>query len=187
MNDALARAIDDGRRELVAVPDGHLPLPLRRQVRAALGGRSLRADLAIASAQRVLSIWSAAGVGDLAGRILADAARVQTGALSREDGRHLSDVYRSDCEALDSQRIGLPAFYAAYAAAAALSAALDDEVSDSHGRQSDSDLDPDEWEAALWASAAWSGGFPWENGSDSGRRREFWRWWLGAVSGEERA
>ena len=39
-------------------------------------------------------------------------------------------------------------------------------------------LAPHQWDASLYASAAYAGGFAWEEQSDKLRRREFWQWYL---------
>jgi hypothetical protein len=180
MTAPLTQALDEARAALERAPNGHIPLPHRRRVLAALGAPRRRARLALAAAERALPAWRAAGRGDLAERILEDTRAVLSGGLAGEAAQRRSDEHRSDCDALDPEEVSLPAFYAAWAAAAALSAAIHDEgLLDT---ELDEQLDPDEWDAALWASAVCAAGFPWEEGSDAARRREHWQWWLDAAA-----
>ncbi len=45
--------------------------------------------------------------------------------------------------------------------------------------KSELELEPEEWSAAFYSSLAFSGGAVWEEGvGDSGKRREFWLWYL---------
>jgi hypothetical protein len=46
----------------------------------------------------------------------------------------------------------------------------------------DDNLDPYEWDASFYASAAYSTGFSWEEQSDPLRRREFWEWYLNEAA-----
>jgi hypothetical protein len=63
--------------------------------------------------------------------------------------------------------------------------AISEATSDKHrgceavGDQStDFDIEPYDSDAPFFAAAAYAGGAPWEIGSDSQRRLEFWKWWL---------
>jgi len=43
------------------------------------------------------------------------------------------------------------------------------------------DIDPDDWDACFYASAAVTGGATWENIGQPDMRREFWHWYLTAA------
>lgn len=44
------------------------------------------------------------------------------------------------------------------------------------------EIDPSFYDTAFLAAAAYSGGMPWDEQSDSQRRFEFWNWWLEKVA-----
>ena len=62
-----------------------------------------------------------------------------------------------------------------------LTTALRDEVFDRNQidlEANDSEIDPDEHDSGFCSAAAYSNGPVWAKDSDSGRRKEFWDWWL---------
>jgi Immunity protein Imm5 len=68
-----------------------------------------------------------------------------------------------------------------FAAVKVVTTALVDEIFDPQNLEediSDETLDPYQWDASFYAAAAYAGGAPWEEQSNTLRRREFWKWYL---------
>jgi hypothetical protein len=170
---------------LDARPDGHLPLPERRRVRAAWGfgdeGRRRRAALARRVAERVLPRFEAARPGDDRPRdLLALADAVLRGDVDREDAIVRAVGAGNDLYDLLDEGIDEPELNAAMAAVRVVGVAGWGEESELlDDPRDDEDGDPEMWETAFYASMVEAPSLP-SLGVDEhvAPRRAFWRWYL---------
>ena len=174
---------------LAAAADGHLVLSIRKRIWAALGPREVdgaravigpplrrRTTLAIFAAQRVIPIWTRAFNSDERPKEMLRIARLYV-----EEKVDFKFAWRAkNAFWVEVDRLNGVAVAAGYAAAQAVTTALNDERFDVQDLDSkvDRDLDPYDWDASFFASVAAAHGAPWEASSDGSARREFWRWYI---------
>jgi hypothetical protein len=193
---SLQLSLDAARSEVLGHPKHEFSFATRKRLLLQLGpvlvddrgkhtliypGLRRRARLCIASVQKVLPFWEAVfsskdpqtmldlSEGYLAGK--ADWAFVRKKAYSFGGGLENRD-------AIAQQRawlVGRASICAAYTATA-------DELLEVEKGITPDDVfdpqDPDLWDCAFWASAAWAGGMPWVKEFDRERYRDFWLWYL---------
>jgi hypothetical protein len=185
MADELTERIGDARRTLEQRSDGHLPLPLRRRVRVAMGsgnaahGRRLR--LARRTAERVLPRWRAERPGDdRPGELIALAERVRAGEADGDEAMHAVHDFTNDVYALLDKEISEQAVNAGMAAASLIvPAAWDDDAERLDETADDQDSDGYDWETAFYASMVDAPSLPKEGVAEHAEpRRAFWRWYL---------
>lgn len=173
--------------------EGHLALPLRRRVWAAMGpalrdendrphgaGHRRRTSLAVLCVRHVLPLWEAAYPdNDGPQRMLALAEQVLSGAAPPDAADRSRGQFWTDVESLVYEDQLFVPSYVGYAAVDAVTTAqVDEEVEGFDEGELDENLDADQWDASFFASLAFASGAPGEQGSDPARRREFWRWYL---------
>jgi immunity protein Imm5 of predicted polymorphic toxin system len=185
VSDELADRVAEALARLDARADGHLPLPVRRAVRVALGpgetGHRRRFALARRCAESVLGDWREERPHDSRpDELIALAERVLAGAA---DGEHASrtavELADAVYELLDEE-ISEPALNAALAADRLVTAARWDEDAERLDEpQDDEDLDAFQWETAFYASMVGAPSLPKMGIADHAEpRRAFWRWYL---------
>lgn len=156
---------------------GQLPRAVRREVWLALE-RPARARLALAAAERSLSVWEAAWPeDDLPHQLLELAGGVSAGELEPD-----AEETATQLDDLSTMSANKTAVAAGYAALEALRVAARDELLD-EADATDETSSPELKDAAWLASVAIAGGPPWSAGADAERRRAFWRWWLEEARG----
>jgi hypothetical protein len=173
--------VSEALQALERRPDGHLPLPVRRRLRAALPGHAERYALARAAAVSVLKRWHAERPSDprpdelvaLADRVFAGDADGEAATI--EAGRFADDAY----ELLDAE-ISENALNAGLAAARlVLAARWDDDAVRLDEEGDDEDGDAFEWETAFYASMVAAPSLPSMGVAEHAEpRRRFWRWYL---------
>lgn len=173
--------------------EGHLALPHRRRVWAALGpalrdengrphgaGHRRRTSLAVLCVRHVLPLWEAAYPNnDGPQRMLALAEQVLSGAAPPDASDRSRGQFWTEMDDLvyrDQLFIPAPVGYAAVNAVT--TAQVDEEVEGFDEGELDENLDAYQLDASYLASLAFASGAPGEQGSDPARRREFWRWYL---------
>jgi hypothetical protein len=175
---------DDARAALEQRADGHLPLPLRRRLRAALPGHAERFALARATAEHVLGRWHAERPDDRRPEEMVELAeRVRAGEADG-DRAAIDAVAFADAayELLDAE-ISEPALNAAMAAARLITAARwDDDAARLDEPSDDEDLDMGEWETDFYASMVDAPSLPKMGVPEHVEpRRAFWRWYVAAA------
>jgi hypothetical protein len=186
----IAARVARARDVLESRPDGRLPLPERRAIRALFGpweydgdggdappGLRRRAALARASAEHVLPVWKAeAPDDDGPERMLALADDVLERRI--EARRAVEEAQRFSVHASDlasTGQISQSANAAGQAARSAVLAAVAGDYGDDLPPDTDDDdLDPDAWEAEFEASFA-ATDYPDQDPEDL---RRYWRWYL---------
>jgi hypothetical protein len=191
----LQGVLSAARAALAANMAGELVLPQRRRIWTALGPRVMdgkrakaspglnrRAALAHACAVRVLPVWLEAWPKNDRPSVVLEAAQAY---LARATDFDAAWKAKEDFSAMLEERQcagkHFPAVYAGYAAGRALTVAIYDETWDPEHvdeQQLDQNLDPYQWDAALYASAAAAGSFTWEPRASVAPRRAFWEWYL---------
>jgi len=173
-------ALDEARAALADNPAGHLPLPLRRRLRAELPGPAERFALAKATAEHVLGRWQAERPDDhRPDEMIALAARVRAGEADGERAS-IDAVAFADSVYDLLDEISESALNAAMAAVRLIPAARWDEERDSE--EDDEDLDMGEWDTAFYASMVDAPSLPKMGVAEHAEpRRAFWRWYLAAA------
>ena len=181
----LAERIAEARRTLEQRPDGHLPLPLRRRVRAAMGSgvdaHERRLRLARRTAEHVLPRWRAERPGDeRPDELIALAERVRAGEADREEAAHTAHRFMNDVYALLDKEVSEPAVNAAMAAERLIAVARwDDDAERLDETDDDEDSDGYDWETAFYASMVDAPSLPKMGIAEHAEpRRAFWRWYL---------
>jgi Immunity protein Imm5 len=181
----LADRVAAALHTLDARADGHLPLPVRRAVRVALGagetGHRRRFALARRCAESVLARWLHERPDD--GRpdeLIALAARVLAGEADGERASRTAVDFATDVYDLLDEEISEPALNAAMAADRLITAARwDDDGERLDEAHDDEDVDAFEWETAFYASMAGAPSLPKMGvAAHAEPRRAFWRWYL---------
>jgi Immunity protein Imm5 len=183
--------IDQALQVVAAHPEGHLPLALRRRIRARFGpavgvinggpSPGLRSCVLLArlSAERVAHHWEAGTEGDDGfGRMLALADEVMAGQIEPEQ----AELEAARFNLVTGRFLGpagpLRAGAAGNAAVAIVNLAIAGDYSHlTPDDADDPDVDPDAWEAAYWASLA-EALTPDQPDYDPEASRAFWRWYL---------
>jgi hypothetical protein len=177
--------VDAALAVLAERSDGHLPLPVRRRVRARWGfedeGLSRRVALARRTAEHVLPRFENARPGDERPReMLALADAVVRGQTDSEEAIiDAVDVANELYEMLDVE-IDEPALNAAMAAVrVAMLAAVGEPQEALDDPDDDEDVDADSWETAFYASMVDAPSLPSIGVAEHVEpRRAFWRWYL---------
>lgn len=165
--------------------DGHLPLPLRREVRSHFGemgegdpGRRRLFDLFRQSTERVLGVWtSERPEDDRPTRMIELGEGILTGGIEEAATKSEYDRFVVDLDNL-ADEIGGRAYAAGRAAADLVStAAVGDYADDTPRDADDEDLDPDVMSSDYFASLAEASFFGAPD-EDPDARRAFWRWYL---------
>jgi hypothetical protein len=184
---AFAAALRQAEAALETDPRGHLLLPQRRTIWAALGspdmaGRRARARLAMTATQRVLPIWQQLWPSNrLPHHLLELAERVCRGELEGATLREVRDQAETELDDLSWAARDAPGIAVGYAAHRALGVAIRDEIFDPAAPDSmalDEDSEPHTRDSAFLASIAVADGPPWAQNSSAERRRLYWHWWL---------
>lgn len=183
----------EARRALEDAPDGRLPLPYRRRIRAVFGpcegplpdvplGRRRRVALARLSAERVLPVWEAERPQDRRPQRMLELAeallegREDPVVADRELGDFMVEV--GTLGSGSSPAISARADSSGMAAIDVLATGLSGDYGpDLPETTDDDDLDPDSWETEYYASLA-AGSYPGAPDEDVEARRAFWRWYL---------
>ena len=168
---------------------GELPLTSRRELKGILVER-LSDDgsplkfvglLGLACAKQAWPVWRTAFPSESRPMNLAEAA-----VLGIKDGgapaARLGSEFMAVKTYLDNKfLLGSEYFPAIYAGFACWAVARD-VLSWAHARvvqgDSEREVSPEDWDPCFWASLAVTGGATWEAGEESGRRHEFWSWYL---------
>ena len=157
--------------------DGELSWADRAAIRNQVGPDGWT-SLEIASARKVLPIWSARYPASRITTLLEETER----CLSSHANRGTVDRLAEDFQValLDQMaEVGLTdlVFAPIYAGWAALQAARS--ISGVQVVKPEEELDPEDMSASFHASLAWAGSAAWERVEGSSvRRAEFWTWWL---------
>jgi len=182
----------EARRALEDAPDGRLPLPYRRRIRAVFGpcegplpdvplGRRRRVALARLSAERVLPVWEAERPQDRRPQRMIELAeallegREDPVVADRELGDFMVEV--GTLGSGSSPAISARADSSGMAALSVVSTAVTGDYGDLPEELDDDDLDPDSWETEYYASLA-AGSYPGAPDEDVEARRAFWRFYL---------
>jgi Immunity protein Imm5 len=181
----LADRVSEALRTLDARADGHLPLPVRRSVRIALGegeaGHRRRFALARRCAESVLPRWRQERPDDdRPAELIALAERVLAGEADGEEASRTAVDFANAAYDLLGDEIGEPALNAAMAADRLVTAARwDDDPERLDETQDDEDFDAYGWETAFWASMVAAPSLPKMGVAEHAEpRRAFWRWYL---------
>jgi hypothetical protein len=172
-------------------PAHHLRLGFRQAIWAQFGPRATpegrlgkahlqRASLAASAAARVQPLWRHRyGNDELPSTALATIKEITAARLSAQKAQAVfNDLWNQALHVATDDPASEVA--SGFAAIQAVGAALYDEAFNSNAidlERLDED-DPENHDAAFYAAAAAAGGMPWDEGSDSHRRFQFWRWWL---------
>jgi hypothetical protein len=201
LSEELSRIIEAASEALAANADGELILPRRKRIWTALGprlvegaratrgvGLTRRTTLAGLCVRRVLELWTQAWPqNERPVQMLSIAEQYLNESLDFTQAWNSKNMFWGELEKMLYEGEHLIELNVGFAAANVVTTALNDERFDPQQIEADvmdDDLDPYEWDASLYASAAAAGGFTWETGSDATRRREFWQWYLNeAVPG----
>jgi hypothetical protein len=193
---SLKLSLDAARSEVLGHPKHELTFPTRKKLLLQLGpvlvdsrgkhtiigpGLRRRAHLCIASVQKVLPFWEAVFSSKDPQRMLELSEGYLAGKYDREFVRDEASSFGGaldNRDAIAQQRaylVGRASFGAACTATA-------DELLEVEKGITQDDVfdpqDPDLWDCAFWASAAWAGGMPWVKEFDRERYRDFWLWYL---------
>jgi Immunity protein Imm5 len=181
----LADRVAEALAALDARADGHLPLPVRRAVRVALGpgesGHRRRFALARHCAESVLGRWRGERPDDdRPAELITLAERLLAGEADGERASRTAVDFATDVYDLLDEAIGEPALNAAMAADRLITAARwDDDAERLAETHDDEDADASEWETAFWASMADAPSLPKMGIPEHAEpRRAFWRWYL---------
>jgi len=172
----LIAAIQNASSALSTNTDGELILPERKQIWRAMGdllvegnraikgiGLKRRTKLARFCVQKVLALWDEVWPYDDGPRqMLITADQYLNGAIDYDVAWERKNTYWSKLDNLIYEGNHLTI--------------VNPQDPDENIR--DESLDPYQWDASLYASAAYAGGFAWEEQSNKLRRREFWQWYL---------
>ena len=185
--------IERGLQEIRSDRAGQLSFRTRRRLLLSLGpphpeplspGHRVRAALAILVVREVLPVWAGRHRSRHPHDLIDGARRVLAGTGDVEAVR--SAAHRFGASSMG----GAPpedrrALYVGHAAACAAFVAVDDEVLLPDAGVSDAELDspedPDLWDCAAWAAAAYAGDLPWTDARsafDPERNRQLWTWYL---------
>ncbi len=201
---AVRQAEDLGRAALQKQSQHHLDKGYRYAIVDAFAPRPIRvltmSCLDLVVADKVVTLWNEAFPGDESPkRWLGIVDRALAGQVSQQEAEYVGEVAHFYIKNLT--HAPPQAFAAASAACVAETGAiiltLDELVLDSQTianryaastlterpnepdwQRSDAEDEYDTHDASFWASAAVAGGAPWDAGSDSQKRAEFWEWWL---------
>ena len=194
---SLQLSLDAARSEVLRHPKHELAFPTRKRLLLQLGpvlvdsrgkhtliypGLRRRARLCIASVQKVLHWWEAAFPSSRVPRTLLELSEgYLAGRYDRESPREKAysfDGALDNRDAIAQQR----AWLVGKASVCAAWTATSDELLEVEKGITPDDVfdpqDPDLWDCAFWASAAWAGGMPWVKEFDRERYRDFWLWYL---------
>ena len=176
---SVALAVLEGR------PDGHLPLPVRRRTRLALGdgeaGHARRLALARSCAAAVLPRWRAERPDDARpDEMIALAERLRAGQADPERALVDSAAVADGVIELIEDGASEPAVNAAMAAVRLVVAARwDDDAERADEPYDDEQRDSYEWETAFYASMVDAPSLPKMGIAEHvAPRRRFWRWYL---------
>jgi Immunity protein Imm5 len=173
------------RQVLEQRADGHLPLPVRRQLRATWGfgdeGRLRRYWLERLAAERALAGWEAERPDDRRPQEMLELAdAVAVGHADGEEAAQRAVALANELDELLDEGVDDATVYAGMAAVAAQTAARwGEEPEQLEDPDDDQDRDSDMWEGAFWASMAHAPSLPKMDVAEHvAPRREFWRWYL---------
>jgi hypothetical protein len=175
---------DEARAALEQRADGHLPLPLRRRLRAALAGHAQRFALARVTVEHVLDRWHAERPDDRRPEEMIELAeRVRAGEADGERAAIAAVAFADAAYDLLDTEISEPALNAAMAAARLVTAARwDDDAARLDEPDDDEELDMGEWETAFYASMVHAPSLPKMGVAEHVEpRRAFWRWYVDAA------
>jgi len=197
MTPELEALVERGRQEIASHPRGELSRGTRRKIWMALGpseqklddsgqpdgaamnaGLRRRVHLALACAERVLPVWERCFPPEDPRRMIQTTEAYLRGEQTWDTAYEVQNRFAGGLQnATDLEPETQCAAYAGHAAVAVVQTALSDEMID-EDIESDEELELGEWDAALFAAAAYAGDLPWGGHLDPHRLREFWRWYL---------
>jgi hypothetical protein len=186
----LKYAIDAASNALKTNDNGELPLPDRKRLWAAMGPRDVvggraiiapgvrrRTRLALQATERVFPVWEQTFPTNLGPqRMVAVAEDYSAQRIDFKTAWNLKNRFWGELESLGSIAVAV-----GFSSCQAVTTALSDERFDPVNIQNkifDRHLDPYEWDASFYASVAHAGSALWEANPNSGRRREFWEWYI---------
>jgi hypothetical protein len=175
--------------------NGELVLSERKRVWRALGERLMegnrakrgiglirRVKLANLCVQKVLGLWQEVWPEKSGPQQMLLTAEQYIGDLiDYESAWERANSFWGELETIICDGKNLTVVNVGFAAANLVTTALRDEKFNPDNLEEeivDDLLDPYEWDASLYASAAYSSGFVWEEQSNALQRREFWEWYL---------
>jgi Immunity protein Imm5 len=175
--------------------NGELVLSERKRVWRALrervveGNRAVRGPglirrvkLATLCVQKVLGLWQEVWPEKTGPQqMLVTAEQYLSDSIDFETAWKRVNTFWAELDTLIYEGKNLTVINVGFAAANTANTALHDEKFNPDDLEEDifdDGLDPYEWDASLYASAAYSAGFTWEDESNATRRREFWEWYL---------
>lgn len=145
-------------------------------------GLSRRTKLATLCAQKVTGLWDEVWPGNTGpSQMLSTAEAYLRDSLDFDSAWKRKNSFWGDLDNLLCEGNHLTVVNVGFAAANVVTTSLVDERFDPQNLEEDildDALDPYEWDAGFYASAAYSEGFSREEQSNRSRRREFWEWYL---------
>jgi pimeloyl-ACP methyl ester carboxylesterase len=181
----VSEPLAEARTLLEQRPDGHLPLPERRRLRAAWGfdaaGLSRRHALARLTVERVLPRWEQRWPDDRRPHDLVGLAdEVAAGRSDPQAAIMRATAVATDLDDLMEDAPDDPALFAAHSAVALVVAAAAPEEPERLGEaEDDQEVESDEWPPEFWASLAEAPSLPRLQPPEQVEpRRAFWRWYL---------
>jgi hypothetical protein len=184
----ITRWIESASALLTHSHDKELPVAKRRELyrlcKAIEKTETPNVLVAIASscAEFVRPFWESDANADPAISQLIDLTkRAHQGRLRESIELVLGTVRTIVDDRLSAEQDLRPA-YAGFSALKAGHVAVYGEPSHDLGQTNESEMDPQEWDAAFYASLAFIGSATWEHGARPELREEFWRWYLGTVA-----
>lgn len=185
MSPELEQQLRQAREVLDARADGHLPLPVRRRLRAVWGfgeeGRRRRYALERLAVEHVLGRWEAERPGDRRPQEMLELAdAVATRHADGVQAAQRAVAMSNELDDLFEEGVDEAAVYAGLAAAAAHTVAeCGEEPELLEDPSDDQDRDSETWESAFWASLAAAPSLPKMQPAEHVEpRRAFWRWYL---------
>ena len=169
---------------------GELPLDARRQLKESLAAllpgddRALTFNgvLGLACAKQAWPVWQTAFPTESRPMDLAQAAVSMITEKRTSGSPWVSSEFVKVKTYLDDKfllgREYFPAIYAGFAAWSVARHILFWDHAKAVRGDTELDIDPDDWDAYFYASAAVTGGATWENIGQPDMRREFWSWYL---------
>ena len=189
--EALEQLIERAHAAVEAHESRELALPLRKDIWRALGpveydqatgraqitsGLRRRTHLARLAAERVLPIWEARWPTRDPHRMLAVSDAYLAGTTTWKDAWRAQNAFGGGLQNVgDVSEADMYTLYPGHAAIDVVLTALKDVDCDA---SDDLDAELDEWDGSFYAAAAFAGEMPWDARASSGRRSDFWEWYL---------
>lgn len=191
--DNLENILAKAKEEINKNPNGHLTLPLRKELYKELGEQKLdsndhalitkgllrRTQLAVLCVYHVLYIWEEVAPEDNSPRVFIE--KIGSYLKGELDWKSLWNMQNSFWTVLDNysaeDRFAVAA-YVGYACVRAVLVALYDEDLDNTENLYDEDLDAFSWDTAFFTSLACTDNDLYDEETKINKRREFWFWYI---------